>query len=187
MEQVSSAAKQALLFLCACCSNTDIEPFIPGLMKAIEFPEQSSEMVHKLASTVFVQKVDGSSLSVISPVLVRGFVERVTAIRRACARIVENMAKLVEDPRDVALFLPKLLPLLESAKDSVADPECREACTKRPNPELPTLFDRVTRLQHVRPRAHTSSTLTSSSFRSTRATCRTSSACTPRPRPTSSW
>jgi hypothetical protein len=37
-------------------------------------------------------------------------------------RIVENMARLVEDPRDDALFLPKLLPLLESAKDSVADP-----------------------------------------------------------------
>jgi len=129
-EQVSAAAKQALLSLCSCCSNTDIEPFIPGLMTAMEFPEQSSEMVYKLASTVFVQTVDGSSLSVISPVLVRGFAERVTAIKRACARIVENMAKLVEDPRDIAPFLPKLLPLLEQAKESVADPECREVCTK---------------------------------------------------------
>ena len=128
--QVSEAAKQALLSLCSCCSNSDIEPFIPGLMTAMEFPEQSSEMVYKLASTVFVQTVDGSSLSVISPVLVRGFAEGLTAIKRACARIVENMAKLVEDPRDVAPFLPKLLPLLEKAKESVADPECREVCIK---------------------------------------------------------
>ncbi len=52
------------------------------------------------------------------------------ARKRACARIVENMAKLVEDPRDVASFLPKLLPHFESAKGSVADPECREVCTK---------------------------------------------------------
>jgi hypothetical protein len=41
-EQVSAAAKQALLALCACCSNTNIEPFISGLMTAMEFPEQSS-------------------------------------------------------------------------------------------------------------------------------------------------
>jgi hypothetical protein len=33
---------------CACCSNTDIEPFIAGLMMALEFPEQSSELVYKL-------------------------------------------------------------------------------------------------------------------------------------------
>jgi len=128
--QVKNAAKTALLSLCNCCSNTDIEPFIPGLMTATEFPEQNSEMVYKLASTVFVQTVDGSALSVISPVLVRGFAERTTAIKRACARIVENMAKLVEDPRDVAPFLPKLLPLLEEAKETVSDPECREVCTK---------------------------------------------------------
>jgi elongation factor 3 len=129
-EQVSAAAKEALLSLCSCCSNTDVEPFIPGLMTAMEFPEQSSEMVYKLASTVFVQTVDGASLSVISPVLVRGFAERATATKRACARIVENMAKLVEDPRDITPFLPKLLPLLESAKESVSDPECRGVCDK---------------------------------------------------------
>jgi elongation factor 3 len=55
-------------------------------MTAMEFPKQSSEMVYKLASTVFVQTVDGSSLSVISPLLVRGFAERVAAIKRACGK-----------------------------------------------------------------------------------------------------
>ena len=129
-EQVSAAAKQALLSLCSCCLNADIEPFIPGLMTAMEFPEQSSEMVYKLASTVFVRRVDGPALAVISPVLVRGFAESATAIKRSCARIVENMAKLVDDPRDVAPFLPTLLPLLEAAKESVADPECRDVCNK---------------------------------------------------------
>ncbi len=110
--------------------NTDIEPFITGLMTAMEFPEQSSEMVYNLASTVFAQTVDGSSLSVISPVLVRGFAERVTAIKRAFARIVKNMAKLVEDPRDVAPIPAQASSLLESAKDSMADPKSREVCTK---------------------------------------------------------
>jgi elongation factor 3 len=40
-EQVSAAAKQALLALCVCCSNKNIEPFIPGLMTAMEFPSRA--------------------------------------------------------------------------------------------------------------------------------------------------
>ena len=40
------------------------------------------------------------------------------------------MCKLVEDPMDAAPFLPKLLPLLKRAMDEVADPECRQVCTR---------------------------------------------------------
>merc|ERR1711966_422689 len=34
------------------------------------------------------------------------------------------------DPMDAAPFLPKLLPLLKRAMDEVADPECRQVCTR---------------------------------------------------------
>lgn len=47
---------------------------------------------------------------------VRGLGERAIATKRQCARIIENMSKLVDEPSDVAPFLPKLLPLLEIAK-----------------------------------------------------------------------
>ncbi len=55
--------------------------------------------------------------------------KRVTSNLRVPA-LGRTWLSLVEDPRDVAPFLPRLLPMLESVKDSVADAECREVCTK---------------------------------------------------------
>lgn len=44
------------------------------------------------------------------PLLVRGMADRATAIKRKTAVITDNMAKLVDDPVDAAVFLPRLLP-----------------------------------------------------------------------------
>lgn len=63
------------------------------------------------------------------PLLVRGLRERATAIKRKSAVIIDNMAKLVENPHDAAPFLPKLLPELEKVSNEVADPECRKVAT----------------------------------------------------------
>ena len=105
---------QAPITLALACS--DIKPFIPNLIHAIENPKDVIETVHKLAGTTFVQTVDYAALSIMSPLLVRGLAERSTATKRQCARIIENMTKLVDVPSDVAPFLPKLLPILEAAK-----------------------------------------------------------------------
>lgn len=112
------------------CFYSDIKPFIPNLIHAIENPKEVIETVHKLSATTFVQTVDYSALSVMSPLLVRGLAERSIATKRQCARIIENMTKLVDHPSDVAPFLPKLLPILETAKVEVSDPECRDVCEK---------------------------------------------------------
>jgi hypothetical protein len=40
------------------------------------------------------------------------------------------MAKLVDEPRFLSAFLPKILPLLDQAKEAVSDPEAREVCGK---------------------------------------------------------
>ena len=45
------------------------------------------------------------------PLLVRGLrQDNTTAIKRKAAVIIENMAKLVDNPLDAVPFLPKLLP-----------------------------------------------------------------------------
>ena len=49
---------------------------------------------------------------------------------RQVARIVENMAKLVDDPYEVEPFVPLLLPQLKRAKEEVSDPEARVVCEK---------------------------------------------------------
>ncbi len=72
-----------------------------------------TDCIHKLAATTFVQNVESAPLSIIVPLLMRGLRERATAIKRKAAVIIDNMAKLVENPADAAPFLPKLVPELE--------------------------------------------------------------------------
>jgi len=128
--QVKEAATTATNDVFACDTNTDLTQFLPEVIKCILQPEQVPETVHTLAGVVFVQEVFGSSLSVMAPLLKRGLDEPVTATKRNCARIIENMAKLVDDPYEVAAFVPVLLPALERAKEEVSDPECRDVCGK---------------------------------------------------------
>jgi len=114
-----------------CVGNIDIDPFIPTLIECIHAVDEVPECVHKLAATTFVQQVEAPTLSIMGPLLQRGlFFQQITAIKRKSAVIIDNMCKLVEDPMDAAPFLPKLLPLLKRAMDEVADPECRQVCTR---------------------------------------------------------
>merc|ERR1712127_395403 len=79
----------------------------------------------------FVAEVDSSALSILAPVLSKGLaVNSKTDVKRQCARIIENMAKLVDEPRFLTAFLPMILPLLDKAKENVSDPEAREVCAK---------------------------------------------------------
>lgn len=129
-KDVREAAQAALKDLCAVCTNEDVVPFLGIMASALEKHDEIPACVYKLASTTFVQTVESATLSVMCPILVRGFNDRSSKIKRACARIVENMSKLVEDPQDLAPFLPNLLPLIEKARDHVSDPEVRNVCAQ---------------------------------------------------------
>lgn len=128
---VSSAAKKALRALCDTCMNPDLEPFIPQLVNCMVDMTLIPDTVFQMASTTFVAEVDGASLAILSPVLSKGLlVTSSAATKRQCARIVENMSKLVDEPLHLKAFLPKILPLLEAAALQVSDPACREVCSK---------------------------------------------------------
>jgi len=129
-EQVRKASIQATSDAFMVAGNRDIEPFIPALVGCIANPPEVPECIHKLAATTFVQAVEAPCLSIIVPLLVRGLKERPTAIKRKTAVIIDNMAKLVDNPADASPFLPKLLPALTRASDEVSDPECRQVCTR---------------------------------------------------------
>jgi len=113
-----------------CIGNKDITPFIPALIIAMGEPKEVPECVHKLASTTFVRAVDAPTLAIMQPVLVRGLQTNKISVKRQAAVIIDNMCKLVEEPEEAALFMPKLLPLLQTAIETVADPECRDVCTR---------------------------------------------------------
>ncbi|GFH18635.1 uncharacterized protein HaLaN_15471 [Haematococcus lacustris] len=128
-EQVKSAAKDATTACFMVNGNRDIEKFVPELVSCIARPAETTDCIHKLAATTFVQQVEAAPLAIIVPLLVRGLRERTTAIKRKSCVIIDNMAKLVDNPADAAPFLPKLIPELEKVKEEVADPECRKVAS----------------------------------------------------------
>jgi len=130
-KSVANGSHKALKALCETCTNPDMEPFIPALVASMKEISEIPETVFKMASTTFVAEVDASALSILAPVLSKGLnTTSAIAVKRQCSRIIENMAKLVDEPRFLETFMPKILPLLDLAKENVSDPECRDVCAK---------------------------------------------------------
>jgi len=130
-EQVAKVSIDTMSRACGVIGNKDIEPFVPSLVACILKPAEVPECVHKLAATTFVQQVEAPTLSIMAPLLLRGLQkEQTTAIKRKTALIIENMSKLVDNPADAALFLPRLLPLLDRVSNEVSDPECRAVVSR---------------------------------------------------------
>ena len=67
---------------------------MPHLIRCIGAPAEVPDCVHKLSATTFVQSVDARTLSILSPLLVRGLTDRTTPIRRKACVIIRNMAKV---------------------------------------------------------------------------------------------
>ncbi|DBA00742.1 TPA: hypothetical protein N0F65_001213 [Lagenidium giganteum] len=127
---VKVAAKETLTKVCHVVGNMDIEPFIPALISCMANPSEVAECTHKLASTTFVKTVEAPALAIMEPLLQRALKEGKTAVKRQAAVIIDNMCKLMDDPAEAQLFMPKLLPGLQKIIDTVADPECREVATR---------------------------------------------------------
>ena len=129
-KEVKKAAKKALNAALKVIDNKDINDLLPHIVTCIIKPEQTPELMHKLAAVVFVQTVDSPTLAVLVPLLIRGLREPATVTKRMTAVIIANMSKLVENPLEAAPFLPLLLPALEKVADTVSDPEARSVCEK---------------------------------------------------------
>ena len=128
--EVSELAESVLRKAMKCITNRDLEPFIEDLIKAMKNRDETPETIQKLAGIVFVQTVEGSALSVVIPLMIAGFRENKSQIKRMCSRIVSNMSKLVEDPLEAKPFLSELIPALGLAIDTIPDPEARDVATK---------------------------------------------------------
>jgi len=128
--EVKVASKETLTKVCHVVGNMDIEPFIPALVSCMANPSEVAECTHKLASTTFVKTVEAPALALMEPLLQRALKEGKTAVKRQAAVIIDNMCKLMDDPAEAQLFMPKLLPGLQKIIDTVSDPECRDVATR---------------------------------------------------------
>ena len=85
--------------------------------------------MYKLTATTFVSQIERDALAVFVLSLKRAYLTRDNPLKRTSAKIIPNMAKLVERPSDVESFVPTLRSALVKASDEISDPEARGVCT----------------------------------------------------------
>eukprot|EP00270_Netrium_digitus_P003247 TRINITY_DN1367_c0_g1_i1.p1 TRINITY_DN1367_c0_g1~~TRINITY_DN1367_c0_g1_i1.p1 ORF type:complete len:996 (-),score=306.74 TRINITY_DN1367_c0_g1_i1:35-3022(-) len=129
-EQVMKAAYEAMVEVAGCIGNRDIEPMLSQLVSCILKPGEVPECIHKLSGVTFIQAVLGCALAIMVPLFVRGMKERQTLVKRKTVVVIDNVLRLVDDPKEAAPFLPALLPGVERVSVEVADPECRATAAR---------------------------------------------------------
>ncbi len=105
---------------------------VPQLIRVIAFPNESAAVLDMLLETTFVATIDAPTLALITPLLGKSLKGRQSQMKRKAARVIENMCKLVNDPGNVAPFMPLLLPSLNKVIEEVTDEEvCQVATSAR--------------------------------------------------------
>lgn len=128
--EVSKQAIKTMTSLTTLLQNDDVAPKIPLLLKSMENPSSESlqKAIHALSQTTFVAVVNSPVLAMLTPFLERSLNNPTTSqevLRQTCV-VTENLTKLVHDPIEARVFLPKLKPGVQSVKDRASLPEVRE-------------------------------------------------------------
>ena len=95
---VAERANKLALQICGVLSNPDVLPFTPDIVRCMAAPTSVPEVVKKLSSNVWVRDVDGPTLAVVVPLLVRALGERSNTTQRQVTLIATNLFKMVRTP-----------------------------------------------------------------------------------------
>merc|ERR1719183_1535666 len=129
-KEVKEKATAAAINVSQCSGNKDLEKFTDTIVKAQVKPETVPECVEELAGCIFVQNVEAPALALIAPVLVRGLNDRSEVTKRRCCVIVDNMCKLIDDPREGSPLMSQIRGLVERSTESISDPDARAMAEK---------------------------------------------------------
>jgi elongation factor 3 len=129
-KDVKDKAKDAMTAVTSCSGNQDLQKFSATIVKAQEAAKNVPECVEELAGCIFVQNVEAPALAVMTPVLVRGLNERSEQTKRRCCVIIDNMCKLIDDPREGTPLLAEVRQLTLKAAEAISDPDAREVAEK---------------------------------------------------------
>ena len=132
--EVGKAATKAMNSLTTLLQNDDVAPRIPLLIEAMKNPsaQASQKAIHALSQTTFVAIVTSPVLALLTPHLERALNTPSTPqeVLRQTVIVVENLTKLVHDPIEARVFLPKLQPGVQKVRDGASLPEVREIATR---------------------------------------------------------
>jgi elongation factor 3 len=122
-KQLSVVATAALHAACKCITNEDILHLVPQLVNVIANPDDAPKTLDLLMETTFVSNVESSTLALIAPLLSKTLRGRSAVNKRKACKVIDSMCRLIQEPADVAPFIPLLLPVLERVIDEIADVE----------------------------------------------------------------
>ena len=119
-QKVQQAGREALDKIGKVIKNPEVQNLVPKLLAALNDHEKGAQKcLTALLETAFVHVIDAASLSLIMPILQRGMVDRSVELKKSSAQIIGNMYSLT-DPKDLAPYLPSLLP---GIKEALLDPD----------------------------------------------------------------
>ncbi|KAI9335952.1 elongation factor EF-3 [Obelidium mucronatum] len=127
---VCELGEAALTAACDVIGNRDLEHMTGPIVRSVTHPDEVAEIMHKLAGVTFVSSVESPALAMVTPLLIRGLASGITTTIRQSAVIIDNMAKLVNNPLDAAPFMGLLIPGLEKATQTLSNPEARSVAEK---------------------------------------------------------
>ncbi|KAL0956356.1 hypothetical protein HGRIS_002506 [Hohenbuehelia grisea] len=124
-QEVSSAAMKCASSLCSTLANPDLTPHIPVLVKCMANPDSVPACIKALSSTTFVAEVTAPALAVLVPLLIRALNDRSMETQRRTVVVIDNLVKLVRDPRVAATYLSPLVDGVQKIAKGAAFPEVR--------------------------------------------------------------
>ena len=106
--KVHTAAEYALEEVGSTIRNPEVQQLVPDILSAIAAPAKNTvSCLDKLLESRFQNTIDPSSLALIVPVVHHGLKDRAGENKKRAARIVQNLCKLVNDPKvDARRFSP---------------------------------------------------------------------------------
>ena len=92
-----------------CTGNNDVEPYFPFVVKAAQTITNGNDFVRQrlreeIGSLCFLCGMWSRLLWLSSPVLSRGFNDKLEVVARACCLIVDNLCEIVEYHAQVRAF-----------------------------------------------------------------------------------
>ncbi|RDB25179.1 mRNA export factor elf1 [Hypsizygus marmoreus] len=123
--EVSTAAVKSATSLCTTLANPDIAPHIPVLVQCMANPDSVPACIKALSSTTFVAEVTAPALAVLVPLLLRALNDRSMEVQRRTVVVIDNLVKLVRDPKVAATYLSPLVEGVQKIATGAAFPEVR--------------------------------------------------------------
>ncbi|KAJ6500070.1 P-loop containing nucleoside triphosphate hydrolase protein [Mycena vitilis] len=124
-QEVATAAIKCATSLCTTLANPDLAPHIPVLVKCMANPDSVPACIKALSSTTFVAEVTAPALAVLVPLLIRALNDRSMEVQRRTVVVIDNLVKLVRDPKVAAIYLSPLVEGTDRIAKGAAFPEVR--------------------------------------------------------------